>query len=365
MKTNIQYFNEDWKVLGQFFPRGWKKQAKTLGAMTRQRSISSVNKLLQLLLIHLSDGYSLRETVAIAKSGGITDISDVSLLKRLKNSAEWFRWMSLELLERKGIDMTVPRWLSGYNVKSIDASVITEPGSTGTDWRLHYSIYLFGLQCDQFIITQPNVGESFVNFKVNPGDLFIGDRAYGRFKSLKYVKDNGGDYIVRFKNKAFSLYCNKEEFKVVEELKSLRVGQVKEWSLIAVTNGGSELNLRLCAIKKNRKTAENSIKKAKKEASKKQKTIDPETLELHKYVIILTSIKQDISAKLILELYRCRWQVEIAFKRLKSILGLGHLPKTDPQSCRAWLHGKMFVALLAQAIVDEGRLFSPWGYPLS
>jgi len=365
MKANIQYFSEDWKVLSQFFSKGWKMQAKTLGALIRQRSINSANKLLQLLLIHLADGFSLRETVAIAKRGNIADISDVALLKRLKSSSEWFRWMSLELLKRKGIDMKIPRWLSGYNVKSIDASVITEPGSTGTDWRLHYSIYLFGLQCDQFIITQPNVGESFLNFKVEQGDLFIGDRAYGRFKSLKYVKDNGGDFIVRFKNKAFYLYCDNEEFKVVEELKGLKVGQIREWPLTASTSEGTELNLRLCAIKKNKKAAEAAIKKLKKEASKKQKTIDPETLELHKYVITLTSLKQEISAKLILELYRCRWQVEIAFKRLKSIMGLGHLPKTDVQSCRAWLHGKMFVSLLELAIVDEGRLFSPWGYPLS
>ena len=365
MKATIQYFDEDWKVLSQFFPKGWKIRAKTLGAMTRQRSVHSVNKLLQLLLIHLSDGYSLRETVAIAKSGGIADISDVSLLKRLKNSSEWFRWMSLELLHRKGIEMKIPQWLSKYNVKSIDASVITEPGSTGTDWRLHYSVYLFGLQCDQFIITQPNVGESFVNFKVEPGDLFIGDRAYGRFKSLKYVKDNGGDFITRFKNKAFSLYYNNEELKLVEELKNLRVNNIKEWPLTVITSEGTGLNLRLCAVKKNRKAAEDAIKKAKRLASKRQETIDPETIELHKYVIVLTSLEQEISAKLILELYRCRWQVEIAFKRLKGILGLGHLPKTDPQSCRAWLHGKMFVALLAQAIVDEGRLFSPWGYPLS
>jgi hypothetical protein len=43
-------------------------------------------------------------------------------------------------------------------------------------------------------------------------------------------------------------------------------------------------------------------------------------------------------------------------------MGLGHLPKTDPVSAQAWLHGKVFVALLTQAMVDEGRTFSPWGY---
>ena len=49
---------------------------------------------------------------------------------------------------------------------------------------------------------------------------------------------------------------------------------------------------------------------------------------------------------------------------MKSILGLGHLPKGTDDSAKAWLHGKLLVAFLAQALVDEGRLFSPWGYPL-
>ncbi len=207
-----------------------------LGAMTRMRSITSVSKLLQLFLIHLSAGYSLRETVAIAKQGGIADISDVALLKRLRSSSEWFRWMSLELINKKGIELKLQRKLSGYNIKSIDASVITEPGSTGTDWRLHYSINLLSLDCDQFIITQPTVGESFTNFRVKSHDLLIGDRAYVGFRSLKYVIDNGGDFIVRYKNSTFKLSHENEPFNVIEALRELKVRQIKEWPLTATIN---------------------------------------------------------------------------------------------------------------------------------
>ena len=78
-----------------------------------------------------------------------------------------------------------------------------------------------------------------------------------------------------------------------------------------------------------------------------------------------TSLNADtFSPEQILELYRLRWRAEIAFKRLKSIMQLGQLPKTDPESCRAWLYGKMLYALLCHAIVDKGRSFSPWGYLL-
>ena len=363
METN-KIFNEDWKILTKFFPKGWRDQAKVLGVLKRKRNVKSTNILLRIFLIHLADGCSLRETVTRAKQGKLADISDVALLKRLKSSSEWFRWMSLELIKNRGVEIIPPNWLKGYQVKSVDASVITEPGSTGTDWRLHYSINLFSLQCDQFIITRPDVGESFLNFEVNEDDLLIGDRAYGRLKGLKYITAKGANYIVRLKSKAFTIFKDDKEFVMVDEFKSLGVGQIGNWTVVGKTSEGTELTLRLCVIRKSQQEAEKSIKKALKEAKKKQKKINQDTLELHKYIILATSLDQSISTRLILELYRFRWQIEISFKRLKSIIGLGHLPKIDKDSCSAWLHGKIFVALLAQVIVDEGRHFSPWGYPI-
>jgi len=150
MKEN-KIFNEDWKILTKFFPKGWRAKARELGVLKRKRNIKSTNILLRIFLIHLADGCSLRETVTRAKQGKLADISDVALLKRLKTCSEWFRWMSLELLKKRGVEIIPPNWLKGYQVKSIDASVITESASTGTDWRLHYSINLFSLQCDQFL----------------------------------------------------------------------------------------------------------------------------------------------------------------------------------------------------------------------
>src|SRR5450759_4390116 len=71
------------------------------------------------------------------------------------------------------------------------------------------------------------------------------------------------------------------------------------------------------------------------------------------------------SAIVALEMYRGRWQIEIAFKRLKSVIGLGHLRKTDSEGAKAWLHGKLLVAFLMEALIAAGERFFPWGYPLS
>jgi len=309
----------------------------------------------------------MRETVVRAKEAKLPFISDVALLKRLRKSSEWFRWMSVELLKRRGVNIEPPSWLSGYQVRSIDACVITEPGSTGSNWRLHYSIKLFGLQCDQFLISLPKIGESFLNFRVNDGDLLIGDRAYGRIKGLMHVKDHGGEFLVRFRNKSFTLYSeSEEEIKLLDNLRKLSYGEIGDWPLVTKVSDRNNKNLplRICAIKKSEKEAEEAVKKALQEAKKKQRKVNRETLEMHRYVILVTSLFKGIEGHQIMELYRNRWQIEIAFKRLKSIMGLGHLPKKDENSASAWLHGKLFVALLVQAIIDEGRFFSPWGYPI-
>jgi hypothetical protein len=66
--------------------------------------------------------------------------------------------------------------------------------------------------------------------------------------------------------------------------------------------------------------------------------------------------------QIILELYRCRWQVELAFKRLKSLMQFGHLPKKDPRTARAWMQMKLLIALLIERMLFDAKFVFPWGY---
>ena len=50
---------------------------------------------------------------------------------------------------------------------------------------------------------------------------------------------------------------------------------------------------------------------------------------------------------------------------MKSILGLGQLPKSTDASARAWIHGKLLVALLIERLLQEADAVSPWGYRLA
>jgi transposase len=122
---------------------------------------------------------------------------------------------------------------------------------------------------------------------------------------------------------------------------------------------------RVCAIKKSRQAAEKARKAVLRQAQKGGSKPKPETLEAAGYTFVFTTIpSNDLVSTNVLEMYRGRWQIELVFKRLKSILGLGHLRKTDKQAAQAWIHGKLFVAFLVELLIRHAETFFPWGYPL-
>ena len=77
------------------------------------------------------------------------------------------------------------------------------------------------------------------------------------------------------------------------------------------------------------------------------------------FVLVFTTVSQDVlNTREVLELYRVRWQIELRFKHLKSLLGLGCLPKYDEQSCRAWIQAKLLCGLLIERLMREAKFFS-------
>ena len=121
---------------------------------------------------------------------------------------------------------------------------------------------------------------------------------------------------------------------------------------------------RICAIKKNKQAIARAQKKARRDSNRKGQRIRPETLEAADYTFMFTTLDRIFDARTILEMYRRRWQIELVFKRLKSIIGLGHLKKTDQETSKAWINGKLLVAFLVEALILAGERFFPWGYPL-
>jgi hypothetical protein len=347
---------ESWTAFLSLLGSGWEKSARTHGAFTRRRKIRTPGRLLKAILIYLT-GYASRTTVVLAGLSGAGRFSETAFLKRLRQASSWLHELAVGLMKQAIPEWSKPAWLQRFNVRCIDATVVCQPGSKGTDWRLHFSYGLFSLSFDQFRIDGHQLIESFCNFAVQAGDLLIGDRGYARLNGLRHVLQQHGDFIVRLGRRSLALYdlLLSQRLDLLQELAHLHVGEVLDRWVIGRDRQG-DLRLRICACRLPRHEARRAQRAALKNAKRKQQRIHRETLRWYRYVILVTSVSEaQLSAEQVLALYRLRWQIEIAIKRLKSVIGLSELPCRNKESCRAWLYGKLLLALLVQSLINQGR----------
>lgn len=352
---------DDWRVIARFLPSGWEAQARVLGALRRARGISDAETLLRVLLLHLVGGCSLVETALRARQGGLCRVSPVALFKRLQAAEQWLRWLA-EQLWRQRRNTEVWR---GRRARVVDATVVSEAGRTGSQWRVHYAIDLASLQCDFFELSDVKGGESLRRLPVQTGDLILGDRGYARGPGIAHVVRAGGDVLVRVHIQSLPLFkADGQPLRWLTQLRRLRVGEIGEWPAY-VQGPQGPIAGRLVAVKRSAAAAEKVRLRMQRRAKHKQQALSEKALEAAGYVMIWTTLRRtSLGSSQTMELYRLRWQIELAIKRMKSILGLGQLPKQADASSRAWLHGKLLGALLIERLWQEAEALSPWGYPL-
>ena len=198
-----------------------------------------------------------------------------------------------------------------------------------------------------------------------PGDVCLGDRGFAPPAGVRPVTAHGGAVLVRLNLTNVPLRDGRgRPCPLLRKLRTLRGPRAGAWPA-GVADDDGVIAGRLCGVKKSRQAAQRAREKARRESAKKGHTVRPETLEAAGYTFVFTTLDAQVPPAAVLELYRGRWQVELAFKRLKSLRALGHLKKTDPAGAQAWLQGKLMVAFLLEALVCAGERFFPWGYPLA
>lgn len=363
--------DEDWELLLSFFPDDWRNLAVTQDALKGLRRDKDEEKLLRTLLLHVGCGHSLRETVVRARKADLAQLSDVALLKRLRKCEKWLHSLCFRLFAERGIGGTKKFCDKHGNLRLTDATQVKEPGKTGSFWMIHYSLELASLQCDFFELTPAKgkgSGESLTRLNVASGDHILADRGYSNAKGFFHIVAAGADLTARLAPTNVRLFDGDgEPFPLDDYLSSLkRSGQTAEWPVeITDRHGCNSVNGRLCVLRKSYAAIEMARKKLRRRGQKGGETIRDETWLRAEYVMVFTTVSPTrLSAEEVLNLYRVRWQIELVFKRFKQLAGMGHLPKHDEASSRAWLYGKLFVALLTEKIISHAESFSPWGYEI-
>lgn len=307
----------------------------------------------------------MRETAVRAKLAGIAEVSDVTLLNRLRQSEGWLRELCQELWRENGVELTPA--IAGYPVRIVDGSVVKEPGKTGSQWRLHYSLRLPSLECEEFLLTPAHGrgnGDRLGRFHFRTGELILADAGYSNPPGVAAVCQKGAQICLRLNPHTLPLFDGQRRpLELLSRLRTLaRPGQSAEWPAWVHVDK-QRFAGRVCVLHKSEEAIARAQRKIERHVKRGKGTLSPQRLEYARYVIVFTTLPDHAAnADQVLEGYRLRWQIELTFKRLKSIVQLGHVPKLDDQSSRSWLLGKLLVALLSQKLVRVGRAISPWGY---
>ncbi|MDP2331487.1 MAG: IS4 family transposase [Reyranella sp.] len=338
--------------------------ARLRGAFTRAREIKDAKTLLRLALAYGGLGMSLRETCTWAEAGEIVSLSGPSLLDRLCKAAPWLGDIVAALIAEQA-KVPAGRW-AGYRLRALDGTSLCEPGADRTTWRLHVGYDLATGQVDQLELTDGRGAENLQRLTYRPGDVVLGDRCYARPRDLRPVLDAGADFIVRTGwNSLRMLQPDGKPFDLFAAL-ATQTGQEDEVQ-VRVHEGtqvtpSEPLLLRLVIRRKDPEQAKAEQKRLLKEAKKRGKQPDPRSLEAAKYILLLTSLPATVFPPAdILAIYRFRWQIELAFKRFKSLAGLDLLPAKNPELARAWIYARLIVAIIAEQIAGQVPDSSPCG----
>ena len=225
------------------------------------------------------------------------------------------------------------------------------------------------MRCSFFQLTATEgegTGESLCHFPLKTGEHLLADRGYSNASSIHYAAEHGALLTVRLNPHGLRIEEKKGgRFGLLKRLSKVRkTQQVAVWpARIPGRPDQKAVYGRICVVRKSAAAIEQAKAKLRRKASKNGTALQPETLVYAEYVMVFTTFpSKSFSAERVLESYRIRWQIELVFKRFKQIADLGHLPKHDDQSSKAWLYGKLFVALLTEKLMAQAASFSPWGY---
>jgi hypothetical protein len=348
-----------WEALEAHLPRDFEvlaKDSKVLETQYGDAKITSARDLLRLVLLHAGTDLPLRQAVALMAEAGGPSVSHVTLHKKMRLSAPYLKALVGRLAK------TTPkgeRW-AGYEVVIVDATSFCSPGAEGTDARAHLQMRLVDLEILDAVIDDDSVGESFKRFTWREGQLAVGDRGYANPPGIMSIVEQGADVLVRVNRSSLPMYTMLgEPLDLMEWLRSL-CGHFPREQRVSVRSRHDqrEVEGRLIGMRLPAAQAEKARARLRRELGNKATFRD---IEAAQYVVLFTTVPASrMPTEMCLKLYRLRWQIELTFKRWKSLCHFDRLPNYRDDTILSWLYAKLLLALLMHRMMSgTSNPFSP------
>jgi len=338
---------------------GLAREHRVINTQWPNAKVTDAQTLLRFILLHVGADLPLRQTVAVVAKGGGPNVAPIWLHKRMRAAQPYLA----ALIERMVSDVeraaTPERW-AGYEMLCLDGSSVSGPGSEGTDVRMHAVLRLHDLRVRDVRVTSVTEGETLRNFMWTRDQLIIVDRGYANAPGIAWAVDQGADVLVRVNRGALPLYrpsssiTSDEPMDVLGWCRSLRGGHdAAECPAVAVHGKGRtrrEVRGRLIGFHLPNLQAREARERVRREEGP---SVTADQLEAAEYVILFTTAPiERLSAQRCVEAYRLRWQVELQFKRWKSICNFDRLPNYRDDTMLSWLTAKVLLGMLLDRVAS-------------
>lgn len=357
--------DEGWNLVSALLPPGpeLKSVARTTGALIREREVNGVEGLLRMALCYGLCNLSLKATATWCRFNLAASMTKWGVLHRLRNCGDWL----LELVSRLLADQLPSIPLGGYRLRLVDASRVAPQGSKGESFRIHALFDAFSSRLVDLQLTGDEGGERLDRFAYSPGDLVIGDRVYATRRGLAHVAGLGAEFLVR--TNAHNVPLQNADGTSVDLWRFLRgladevPGELDVQTQPDSRHGIPAVACRLVAVRKSEQATATARAKVCAEAKRKGREPSELTLEACGYVMLLTSAPRSrLNSTTVLELYRVRWQIELAFKRMKSLLNVDTLRTKDSRLAKTALAAKLLGVLLVEKLATEAGTVANWAF---
>jgi hypothetical protein len=330
-------------------PPGLDESARRTGALVRCRNVPNAAALLRMALAYAVTDLSLKDVAAWAQSLQLASITGPGLFYRLRMAEGWLQELLARTLQT-GIEAVAP---GGMRLRVVDATVVNGPGPRSTDWRVHVVTDPGTGTFKTVEITDEHGAEGYERHVFEAGDVVLGDRMYATAKGVWAVKSAGAEVAARLNPHTIRVCNAKHEVVSLLSLESKvpRVGVIDIDVVIP--------------IPPERRTKSHKTWPLAQSAAWVPARVLAARSRNGELTWVMTTLPRDKATPVqVMDLYRLRWQVELFFKRLKSLLGFDSLPSRQGPTARSWMLCRLLAAALAQRLVMPNRALFPWGYDM-
>lgn len=303
--------------------------AHKCGAFIRVRNFHDASDLLASVLGYAAGDVSFKDAAAAFSAAG-KRISRSALQRCLERSESWLAAL-IDAMLNEG---RTPAPDKGRRLCAIDSSSVSGPASDGTDWRVHATCDPCTGAIVSLKVTGKRVGESVSHHPVDSDWCALLDRGYPTSNNLVTLTDSGARFIVRHVPQNLRLSDDAgERLDIGKVARSTKVDAPTSMTVTMPVRG--------------------------KKSERPDRDNPPRSIRLRLVVVrlkegdllwYLTNLPDSVSPDQISGAYRLRWQIELLFKRLKSIAGIDRLKSRDGPTAQAWLLAKLLLCVLADAL---------------